>query len=280
MIIFGQMIKALFPLLSVFVPLWLIAQPRKTELIVIGNIHQPVPNYNSDTLLSILEQIRPDLILHEVDSSFFTKDFKFNNPSDGNEQQASEKYVARYPLTKIRPFEFEGRNKYRIEQGMRPTDGLTLELLDNLYRHSLLTAEHQQIVSAYHQLTDSLKEIATHAPRHFNNTRTDSIAQQRQRYQYQEISKIVAERDEFADAHHTKPNGQKISYRDGYLLWADFWDLRNKTMAKNIMKHVHRNPNRRIVVLTGFLHRYYLLNELKKFPRGENVLIKEFYDYF
>ncbi len=60
----------------------------KTELVIIGNIHEVAPNYNADTLYTILEQIKPDIILHEIDLPF-TKDFKFKYPSKGNEQNAS-----------------------------------------------------------------------------------------------------------------------------------------------------------------------------------------------
>lgn len=66
-------------------------QQEKTEVIVIGSIHQEVPNFNSETLYKILDQIKPDIILIEMDSSFFTKDFQFKFSSKENEQNATEK---------------------------------------------------------------------------------------------------------------------------------------------------------------------------------------------
>lgn len=35
---------------------------------VIGNIHDSVPNYHLTILFDILNKIKPDIILHEVDS--------------------------------------------------------------------------------------------------------------------------------------------------------------------------------------------------------------------
>lgn len=58
-----------------------------------------------------------------------------------------------------------------------------------------------------------------------------------------------------------------------------FWDLRNQTMAQNIYIYntAAKYPNKKIVVLTGFLHRYYLLKELNRLNKGSYV-IKVFYE--
>ena len=92
------------------------------------------------------------------------------------------------------------------------------------------------------------------------------------------IPKITNSREEFATKFITKPNGEKISYRDGYQLWANFWDLRNQTMAKNIMTISEKNKGKRIVVLCGFMHRYYILKELKRLTKDKNIVLKEYYN--
>ncbi|MBA9076850.1 hypothetical protein [Rufibacter quisquiliarum] len=255
------------------------AQRKQTEIVVIGNIHQAVPNYNADTLLQMMERIQPDLILHEVDSSFFTKDFRFKAPSKENEQNASVRYLQKHPRTLLRPFEFEGRNEYRRARGMVPADNLTIQLLNRLDSARALTPEQQGLLTAYHALTDSLKVLAAQSPRHFNNPATDALARRRQDLQHKGLTRITNARDEFATAFLTKPNGEQISYREGYQLWADFWDLRNQTMARNIVRMAEKFPGKRVVVLTGFLHRYYLLSELQKLTAGKNIQIREFYDY-
>ncbi|RKE98137.1 hypothetical protein [Ichthyenterobacterium magnum] len=251
---------------------------QPTEIIVIGNLHKPASNYNPEILFNILENLQPDFILHEIDSSFFTSDFKFSKPYDENEGMASKKYIEKYPATQLRPYEFEGRNQYRRDKGMRPTDRLTLKLLDSLSKVNLLTTEQSEIFNTYQALLEPLKVRAAKSPEHFNNPQTDSICERRQFYQYQMIPKITNVREEFSKRFVTKPNGEKISYRNGYQLWADFWDTRNKTMAKNILKISEQNKEKRIVVLTGFMHRYYLLKELKRLTKGEKYSFKEFYE--
>lgn len=45
-------------------------------------------------------------------------------------------------------------------------------------------------------------------------------------------------------------------------------------MAQNILKQIKLHPNKRIVVLNGFYHRYYLIDELKKYQTEYNFLVK------
>jgi len=249
----------------------------ETEIIVIGTQHKPVPNFNPEILFKILEEVRPDLILLELDSLKFTADFKLKEVKE-NELLASEKYRLKYPTTELRPFEFEGRNQYRIDKGMRPTDGLTLKLVDSLYKVDMLTASEAKIFKAYQDALKPLKVIAVNSPKAWNNSKGDSLCENRQFHQYQMIPKITNSREEFANRFVTKPNGEKISYRNGYQLWANFWDLRNQTMSKNIMTISEKNKGKRIVVLCGFMHRYYILSELKRLTKGKNIVLKEYYE--
>tara|TARA_R110001583_G_scaffold63217_2_gene185284 strand:- start:8154 stop:8984 length:831 start_codon:yes stop_codon:yes gene_type:complete len=249
-----------------------------TEIIVIGTQHKAVPNFNSKTLFIILENVKPDFILHERDSSAFNSEFKFIETPTENEGMASSKYIKKYPTTQLRPYEFENRNQYRIDKGMRPTDGLTLRLVDSLYKVDLLTTSEAEIFKTYKDALEPLKIIATKSAEAWNNSTADSLCENRQLYQYQMVPKITNTREEFANRFLTKPNGEKISYRDGYQLWADFWDLRNQTMAKNIMTIAEQNKGKKIVVLCGFMHRYYILKELERLTIGKDIILKEFYD--
>ena len=211
-----------------------------------------------------------------MDSIKFTSDFKLKEVKE-NELLASEKYRLKYPTTKLRPFEFEGRNQYRIDKGMRPTDRLTLKLVDSLYKAELLSTSEAKIFKAYQDALAPLKVIAAKSSEAWNNSLGDSLCKNRQFYQYEMIPKITNSRDEFANKFITKPNGEKISYRNGYQRWANFWDLRNQTMAKNIMTISKNNKGKRIVVLCGFMHRYYILSELKRLIKDKNIVLKEYY---
>ena len=254
-------------------------QPKaqKSELIIIGNVHTPMPEYNSDTLLAILEKLHPDIVLLEIDSANFTTNNTFKFSSSENEQTATTKYVDKHPLAKIGPFEFEGRNDYRMRTGIKQSDVPTMQLLDSLYTSKLLTKEQAAIVTKYHWLTDTLNSFGYKSAQHFNNRHTDSISEQRQFYQHHMIREVINQRHEFTRQLVTT-TGEKITLREGYNRQCDFWDLRNQTMAKHIMNVVDQNPNKKIIVLAGYFHRYYLLKELTSMKNSRTFLLHEFYE--
>lgn len=249
---------------------------KKTEIYIIGNIHDSVPNYHPKILFDILDKIKPDLILHEVDIEGM-KTYVNKEIVKGNESTASKFYVKKYPNTEVFPFDFEGRNQYRKDKGMVPTDNLTVKLIDSLYKAKQLTPSEIKIYEGFDGFTKQLMKLAEMSPENFNNSKTDKICENRQNSQYHELLKIVEERPEFAKRFVVRPNGEKISYKDGFKLMSDFWDLRNQTMASNIYKIAEKYPGKKIVVLTGFLHRYYLIKQLAKLNK-ESFIVKEFYE--
>ena len=258
--------------------LHIICLAQKSEVIVIGNVHTPMPSYNADSLYKIMEQIKPDIILHEIDGSYFTSDFRFKEPSKENEQNASEKYVAKYPATLLRPFEFEGRNEYRRAKGIKQSENPTMDLLDSLYTSGKLTKKQAEAVAEYKRLTEQLNSFGYKSAKEFNNKRTDSISKLRQHYQHYEIRQVINERKEFTKRFVTTTTNEKVNYAEGYNRFCDFWDLRNQTMAKNIVAVVQNNRGKKVVVLTGYFHRYYLLELLNKARAQANFTLKEFYE--
>ncbi|WP_228435758.1 TraB/GumN family protein [Chryseobacterium pennipullorum] len=249
---------------------------NKTEIYVIGNIHDSVPNYHPKILFDILDRIKPDIILHEVDANGM-KEYESGVGITGNEIKASNTYLKNHPKTLRFPFDFEGRNQYRKDKGMVPTDNLSVKLIDSLYKVKQLTASEMKLYENFTNATKELMKIAELSPENFNSAATDKIGERRQNAQYSDLLTIIKERPEFANRFVVKPNGEKISYRDGFKLMSGFWDLRNQTMAKNIYKIAETYPGKKIVVLTGFLHRYYILRELRRINTNQ-YMVKEFYD--
>lgn len=249
---------------------------RKTEIYVIGNIHDSVTNYHPKVLFDILDNIKPDLILHEVDARGM-KEYEQDKSLKGNEITASNLYLKKYPATLRLPFDFENRNQYRKDKGMVPTDNLSVKLIDSLYKTKNLSPSEAVLYENYLNTTQALMKKAELSPENFNNKTTDRISEERQNAQYTGLLRIIENRKEFAERFVMKPDGAKISYRDGYRLMSGFWDLRNKTMARNIYDTAVKHPHKKIVVLTGFLHRYYLLKELNHLNK-DNYIVKEFYE--
>ncbi|MES2487902.1 MAG: hypothetical protein V4581_18385 [Bacteroidota bacterium] len=256
-----------------------ILKAQKTDVVVIGNVHRPMPNYNADTLFNILVKIKPDIILHEMDSTFFTENFDFIGPSNENEQNASIKYRTVNPAVMIRPFEFEGRTQYRLDTGIKQSENPTMQLLDSLYAAGSFTKEDRATIAEYKRLTEQLNAFGFKYGKDFNNKTTDSISKLRQYYQHYKIRGVINGNKAFSGKFVTTATNKTISFAEGYNRFCDFWDMRNKAMANNILAIVRSNPGKKIVVLTGYFHRYYLLELLHKAQDDSKFNIHEFYDY-
>ena len=171
---------------------------QKTEVILLGTVHSPIENFNEDSLFNILIQIKPDVILYEVDSSFFTSDFEFEKELSSNEYNATVKYQKEIGII-LRPYDFTGRNEHRKRIGSRPADSKTLQDLDSLYKNQLLSKSQNKIYREYLSINKDLAELVYLGAKTYNSSSTDSIAKIRQEYQYRKLLEIVDEIPLFAD---------------------------------------------------------------------------------
>ena len=251
---------------------------RHTDLVLLGTVHQPIENFNPDSLYNILKKIKPNLILFEVDSSFFTRDFKFKKTWKSNENIATVRYMDNFEVD-VRPYDFTGRNEYRIKIGSRPTGSKTIKLIDSLYQQGLLKNEEESLYQDFLKITNTLNSFAFLGTDKFNNKITDSIAKVRQHYQYKKLLEIVENNQIFSNTFYKKEDGDSISYALGYKRAGEFWDLRNRTMAKHILQFTDEFKGKRIVVLNGYFHRYYLDSLLRPEQKKNNFIIKNWNEY-
>lgn len=248
---------------------------NKTKIYIIGTVHESSDILNPEMLYGLLDNIKPDILLQENDSEQIKTYFK-DIRSNSNEHNASLKYLEKYPETLNLPFEFEGRNAYRKSNGMTPTDNLTIKLIDSLYNNNLLSVENNKIFKEYQEANTALIEFSKKGIKALNSDEFDSINRYRQNIQHKWLNKITESETIFTNRFVTKPDGQRISFRDGYKLWCNFWDLRNNSMAINIIRTSYQHKGKKIVVLTGVQHKYYIKELLEKYHDGNYEVIEYF----
>lgn len=247
----------------------------KTKLYIIGTVHESSNILNPEMLFELLDEIKPDILLQENDSEQIAAYFEDVKPNS-NEQNASIKYLEKYPKTLNLPFEFEGRNTYRKSNGMTPTDNLTIKLIDSLYNKNVLNLENTKIYKEYLDANKSLIAFSKKGFKALNSIEFDSINRYRQNIQHHSLTKITDSETIFSKRFVTKPDGQRISFREGYKLWCNFWDLRNNSMAINIIRTAYQHKGKKIVILTGVQHKYYIKELLEKYHDGNYEIV----DYF
>lgn len=255
-----------------------------TVVCILGTVHQPNPNYNSDSIVAILNLFQPDLILTEEDTLLFEnyhkeytqtmqkplfarlgRSFGFGSTEE-IEGRAVRKYKISYPAVDIRPFDYEGRNAFYAANNTFLKEDEVGKRLEHLAGRHLLTEEQLKIWNAYCTLNDSLNRISSETPHVINQLAYYSLTERRQDYQYHKVADIVNSHDSLK------------ALRTFYNTNGEFWNTRNKTMAGHIANFVRLYSNKRIMVLTGAMHKYFLRNELKLLQEKLKFRLQEYYE--
>jgi hypothetical protein len=220
----------------------------QTKLVIVGTVHNRTTNVTPDSIVALLEKIKPDIILLEFDSTFFAKTFRLKRKDFSNESIAATTYIALHP-TPLRPFDLQGRNKYYERSGLLQHQYEAYQKLTRL--RATLTDSEKKAVTEYIFLTSSLEQIATKTLSEINGSETDKCVARQQTLMCNEILNVVSSHKEMATVRKTFVDDVK------------FWDKRNRAMAANIKRYCELNPGKKIAVLTGFYHKHFLVKALR-----------------
>lgn len=251
---------------------------------ILATVHQPTSAYNADSIVTILQAFQPDLILTEEDTMLLKtvhkgynetlqkplfarlgRSFGFGKPEE-IEGRAVRKYKINHPAVDIRPFDYEGRNDFYARNNTFSKESEISNNLEDLASHHSLTTEQEKTWTDYHKINDTLNQLTNQSPFYINQQAYYDLAERRQDYQYHKVADIV------------NANDSLKQYRDFYHSNALFWDTRNKSMAEHIINFIRLYPKKRIMILTGSMHKYYLLKELAPLQDTMKFNLKEYYE--
>ena len=246
---------------------------NETEVYVVGSVHFETDNIKRDDIYNYLDSISPDVILYESDTNtvnrmvnrtdFFNQLMSSFKKGNKVESFVSLKYLDKHPQAKVLGYEWEERDMYHWKHNLRTNSSRLLGLAARLNRENLLSSEESAIMDRYQEINKAYYEIGSSETVYdINNSTTDSIIRSRQAYVYKTVPPILKERKEAEELKEFIP------------IHMEYWDVRNKAMTANILKQIERHPNKRIVVLTGYSHRYYLKDELIKYEEEYNFSVK------
>lgn len=255
-----------------------------TLVCILATVHQPTSNYTADSIVAILNQFQPDLILTEEDTLLFAtihkgytetlqkplfarigRSFGFGNPEE-IEGRAVRKYKINRPTVDICPFDYEGRNAFYDRNNTFFKEAEAGNRLERLASNHVLTQEQEKIWNTYKSINDTLNQLSSQTAYCINQKTYYNLTERRQDYQYNKVAEIVNSHDNLK------------AYREFYNNNANFWDLRNKQMAEHIVSFIKHYSNKRIMILTGSMHKYYLLKELAPLQDTLNFRLKEYYE--
>jgi hypothetical protein len=252
-------------------PILLLAKATpKTEVIIFGTVHQARNNFGEEDMLQILNQVKPDVILFEHPISWNAEEFselvpKIENPTFGTIMV--KKYLDKNPSVVLKYYDIANRNKYYIETRYFEQWEAFITKLKDLFNKSesndslSLLKEQISILINFEKLKDALD-----CPRAINSEAGDSICAMQERISYTRFLKFT----------ETVPELKQ--FKEYIISRQEYEDKRNQTMAKNIIDYASEFQGKRIIVINGFQHRYYLRKELQQ-SQKQNFVLKEYWEY-
>ena len=240
----------------------------QTEVVVIGTVHNDTAYFKAETLADILKKVTPDLILLEFDSSFFDSSFALLDKYQAiSLESRTATILQRVSKIKVRPYDIEGRNKFYAEHNYFKLEGELNRELSRLYGNNGLSVEAKLLFETLLSLSAIRDSFGAERPEVINSSACDTALEKKQYYSFKGIRRII----ELTPA---------LKEFDAFgSLADDFWARRNEEMTKNIIRHSKEFQGKRIVVLCGYEHRYYLRKRLKEQEPKENFVVREYWNY-
>ena len=244
-----------------------------TEIYVVGSMHFETNNFKRDDLYAYINKVSPSIILYESDEQTVNRmvnrtDFLnqlMSSFKKGNKVESfvALRYVNHRPESKVLGYEWEERDRFHFKHNYRKNMSKLLGTAIKLNKENLLSNEESEIMNEFFTVNKKYNNLGNSKTVYdINNPISDSIIKMRQEYVYDKIPQILNSKELSEDLKTFLP------------VHMNYWDTRNKAMVHNIVNQIKNNPNKRIVVLTGYSHRYYLVDELQKLEEEYDFSVK------
>jgi hypothetical protein len=241
----------------------------QNTIFVIGSLHAETSKVTKAAFFTAIKNCKPDLILLELESSMMEKDFSLPKSLKGVfEVDVIELLVKDNPKILVRPFDIEGRNEFFRENNYFETQQAMNTEIFKMYEENSLSFENKVIVENYIDLSRSVNSVTDADLKTINSFPVDTLIKLK-------INSI------YKNFHHILSTTKSLEkYQDHLKLDSAFWIKRNNEMASNILKFNKLYNRKKIVVITGTYHRYFLKELLKPQESQHNFKLKEFYDTY
>lgn len=244
-----------------------------TEVYVVGSMHFETDNFKRDDLYSYINKVSPSIILYESDektvnrmvkrTDFFNQLMSSFNNGKRVESFVALRYLKNHPESKVLGYEWEERDRFHFKHNYRKNMSKLVGTAIKLNKEKVLSHEESKIMNEFLKVNKKYYNLGNSKTIYdINNPISDSIVRIRQEFVYHKIPQILK----------TKELSDEL--REFLPVHMSYWDTRNKAMVNNIVNQIKKNPNKRIVVLNGNSHRYYLIDELKKLEEEYDFSVK------
>jgi hypothetical protein len=238
------------------------------EVVVVGTVHAATPKFSVDTLLGVLGRVRPAVILVELDSSFFDDSMRLRPEYQAIslENVAVTRFATRTG-TPLLPYDIEGRNREYERQDYFARQRQLNQTIGQLDDRGAFDAEAKGLLRELDDLSAVRDAIGADRAVVINSAASDTAIKEKQTYSYAGLRRVIALTPGLAD------------YAEFWKRADEFWVRRNETMRANIARIAARYAGRRVVVICGYEHRYYLRALLRQDESAGRLTLHEFWEY-
>ena len=235
------------------------------KISVLGTVHAPTKYITKDTLLKVLDKFKPDIILMELDTSLMDEKgrFKVDPKKMSLESIVADYYKQNHPEVQLAGIDVANRNSYYKSHDTFNRENKMGKIVDSLFKNNMLNDTSWFLTSSLRSASQILNNYGYLSLKEINSVNCMKAASIRQDLLYNKQVQMVRNNDGLKNWYtFAKEN-------------ADFWDLRNRTMVGNIINFSNKYPSKKILVLTGYFHKYALVDGLKTKLTGTKTELVE-----
>jgi pheromone shutdown protein TraB len=237
----------------------------QTKLCILGTIHIETDKIKSEDYIKAFEKFKPDMILYEADTVLDIRN-SLKGLEGAIEFTSIHDYLKSKPKTQILPYDWNGKQGFRAKNNF----WAKIDSMGKVFNSYFSTGQADKLsITTFEALSDfksAESEIDSESLETLNKPYVRKLVELKSKWEYRKI----------IDMANTNETLKKIV--PILQMGQDYWDIRNKEMAQNILNIVKQHPNKRILVQTGNAHKYYLYNELETKQKDNNFIIVEYWE--
>lgn len=223
------------------------------KILVLGTVHSETKYITKDTLLKVLDKFKPDIILMELDTSLMDINGKFKvEPTKLSlESIVASDYQTNHPHVRLAGIDVANRNAHYKSHNTFNKEAKLSKTIDSLFQNNMLNDTAWFLTSSLKSAGQILNNYGHLTLAEINSINCMKIASVRQNLLYNKQVQMIRNNNQLKPWYiFAKEN-------------AEFWDLRNRTMVNNILNFANKYPNNKIFILTGYFHKYAIIDGLK-----------------
>jgi pheromone shutdown protein TraB len=246
-----------------------------TQLYIIGTKHTGNAFVTPATYLAVFSGLRPDIILVEFDSSL-VKNCVYNERrgisiaqflgifKPSKEDIAVKKYVAKNSRVCVMPFDVAMTKRNQYVKLLAENERALYTALDALFYQGKMKEYDSLTYKRFLSASIEFWENTNSSLETMNSEKTIVASRNLMKYKNDSVPVLI------------KNYSEVSKFENWYKDELDYWIVRNEQMCNNIIKAVQSTKATKIIVLTGLLHKYMLLDCLQPKQQEHNFVLQTF----